>query len=174
MDLFKQLFLIKSEKWDIIMFAKVLILWKIWICLNNCFWSNQKNGININKNCFSPKTEPHTAKLCLSVVLMLLGEIHRGLFFLDTKVTLSKKITEILRKFVFLTMSEKGQILRKVWICLKTELIKPSKGDKYLQKLFFFFHKVSHKLINLAFVLFWSILWEIHGELLFLDIKVAI
>ena len=26
-------------------------------------------GININKNCFSPQIEPHTAKLCFSVVL---------------------------------------------------------------------------------------------------------
>ena len=26
-------------------------------------------GININKNIFSPQSEPHTAKLCLSVVL---------------------------------------------------------------------------------------------------------
>ena len=26
-------------------------------------------GENINKNCFSPQSEPHTAKLCLSVVL---------------------------------------------------------------------------------------------------------
>ena len=39
-DLFKQLFLIKSLKGD-----------------------------NINQNCFSPQSEPHTAKLCFSVVL---------------------------------------------------------------------------------------------------------
>ena len=99
---------------------KVLILWKIWICLNNCYWSNQKNGININKNFFSPQTEPHTVKLYLSVVLKhFLGKFIENFSFLDTKVTLSKKITEILRKFVFLTMFEKEQILRKIWICLK-------------------------------------------------------
>ena len=40
LNLFKQLFLIKPVK-----------------------------GININKNFFSPQSEPHTAKLCLSVVL---------------------------------------------------------------------------------------------------------
>ena len=38
--------------------------------LNNSFWSNQLKGININKNCVSPQCEPHTAKLCLSVVFM--------------------------------------------------------------------------------------------------------
>ena len=26
-------------------------------------------GDNMKKNCFSPQSEPHTAKLCLSVVL---------------------------------------------------------------------------------------------------------
>ena len=40
LDLFKQIFLIKPVKGD-----------------------------NINKNCFSPQSEPHSAKLCLSVVL---------------------------------------------------------------------------------------------------------
>ena len=39
-------------------------------------------------------------------------EIHRELFFLDIKVTILQSSTEILRKFVFLTMFEKGQILR--------------------------------------------------------------
>ena len=31
------------------------ILIKNWVCLNNCFWSNQLKVININKNCFSKK-----------------------------------------------------------------------------------------------------------------------
>ena len=51
------------------MFEKRQILRKIRICLNNCFWSNQLKGININKNCFTPLSEQHTAKLCYSVVL---------------------------------------------------------------------------------------------------------
>ena len=38
--------------------------------------------------------------------LRILGEIHREPFFLDIKVTISEKSTEILRKFVFLTMFE--------------------------------------------------------------------
>ena len=50
-------------------FEKGQILRKIWICLNNCFWTNQLKRININTNCFSPQSESHTAKLCLSVVL---------------------------------------------------------------------------------------------------------
>ena len=50
-------------------FEKGQILRKIWICLSKCFWSNQKKRIIINKNSFSPQSRPHTAKLCLSVVL---------------------------------------------------------------------------------------------------------
>ena len=45
------------------------ILRKIWICLNNYFWSNQLKGININNNSFSPKRGPYTAKLSLSLLL---------------------------------------------------------------------------------------------------------
>ena len=53
------------------MFENGQILRKIWICLNNSFWSNQWKGTNIKKICFSPHTVPHTAKLCFCVVLML-------------------------------------------------------------------------------------------------------
>ena len=54
-------FLKKSEKWQ--------ILRKVWICLNNSFWSNQLKGTNTNINCFSPQSDPRTVKLCFSVVL---------------------------------------------------------------------------------------------------------
>ena len=37
------------------------------------------------------------------------GEIHRELFFLDVKVTISETNTEILRKFAFLNMFESGK-----------------------------------------------------------------
>ena len=37
-----------------------------------------------------------------------------------------------------------------------------------------FFYKMSNILLNYAFLLFWSIFVEIHRELSFLDIKVAI
>ena len=40
-------------------------------------------------------------------------EIHRELFFLDIKVTISETSTDKLKKFVFLTMFEKRLILRK-------------------------------------------------------------
>ncbi len=33
-------------------------------------------------------------------------------------MVISEKSTEILRKFVFLNIFEKGKILRKIWICL--------------------------------------------------------
>ena len=43
---------------------------------------------------------------------------HWELFFLDIIVTITEMSAEILRKFVFLTMFEKWQILRKIRICL--------------------------------------------------------
>ena len=89
MDLFKQLPLIKPVKED-----------------------------NITKKYFSSQCEPHRAKLCFSVVFKNFLEIHRELLFLVRKVTISEKNTEIFRKFVFYYMFEKGQILRKIWICL--------------------------------------------------------
>ena len=74
MDLFKQLFLIKPVKWG-----------------------------KYNKNCFSLLSEPHTAKLCFSVVLKHFGEIHRELLFLVKKAAISEKTTEKVRNlFMFL------------------------------------------------------------------------
>ena len=90
LDLFKQMFLIKSVKRGQILTKTVLLHKASQILLNYgflLFWS-------------------------------IFGEIHRELFFLDIKVTISEMSTEILRKYVFLTMFEKGQILRKIWICL--------------------------------------------------------
>ena len=46
------------------------------------------------------------------------GEIHREHLFLDIKVTIAETSTEILGNFVFLTMFEKGKILRIIWIRL--------------------------------------------------------
>ena len=68
-------------------------------------------GTTINKNCFSFQSEPHTAKLCFSVVLKHFAEIHRQILFLVQKVTFSEKRTEKLTKFVFLNMFENRQIL---------------------------------------------------------------
>ena len=44
--------------------AKVLIWWK------KFFWSNQRNGTNINENIFPPKNELLSAKLSISGILM--------------------------------------------------------------------------------------------------------
>ena len=85
LDLFKQLFLIKPSK-----IRKIL-----------------------TKICFSPKSEPHTAKLGFSVVLKhFLGKFIENYSFFVKKVTISEISSEKLRKF------EKGHILRKIWICL--------------------------------------------------------
>ena len=84
------------------------ILRKIWICLN-IFSIKPVKGVNINTNSFSPKKEPHTYKLGLCVVLKHFFEIHRELFFLDIKVTISETSTELLRKFVFLTIFERDK-----------------------------------------------------------------
>ena len=62
----------------------------------------------------------------------ILGEVHWKILFLVKKVTISERITEILRKLIFLNKFEKAQILRKILICFKQNfLIKPVKGDKY-------------------------------------------
>ena len=74
-------------------------------------------GEMLTQHCFSPKSEPHTAKLCFSLVLKNFGKIYRELLFLVQKVTISEKSTEIKKNCVF-NKFEKGQILRKIWICL--------------------------------------------------------
>ncbi len=72
----------------------------------------------LTKTCFSPQSDPQTAKLCVSVVLKhFRGNLQRTSLF-SQKMTISEKSTEIIRKVVFLNKFEKGQILRKIWICL--------------------------------------------------------
>ena len=57
-------------------------------------------------------------------------EIHRKHFYLDIKVTISERSTEILRKFVFLAMFEKDP--KENFVLFKPLfLIKPVKGDIY-------------------------------------------
>ena len=60
----------------------------------------------------------------------ILGEIQREVLFLGKKGAISERSTETLRKFVFLNMFEKGQILRKIWICFKTLFDQTSKMEK--------------------------------------------
>ena len=64
-------------------------------------------GTKINKNCFSPYSQPHTAKLCFSFVLKHFGDIDREHLFLVKKVAISERSTEILRKFVFQNIFKK-------------------------------------------------------------------
>ena len=85
--------------------------------LKQFFLIKPVKGNKKKKNVFSPQSEPHTTKLCLSVVLKHFGEIHRELFFLDKLLTISETRTEILRKFFFLPCLN-GKILRKIWIGL--------------------------------------------------------
>ena len=71
------------------------------------------------KPCFSPQSEPHTAKLCFSVVLRhFCGNSQRTSLYGKKKMVISERSTIILRKLVFLNIFEKGQILRIIWICL--------------------------------------------------------
>ena len=67
-----------------------------------------------NKNSFSTKSEPHTAKLCFSLVLEnFLGNSQRT-SLISQKIDISEKSTEKLRKFVFLKKFEKGQMVFKI------------------------------------------------------------
>ena len=82
------------------------------------------------KKCFSPKSDPHAAKLCLSVVLKFFGEFHRILLFRH-KMTLSETSTEILRKFFFLPCLKGANPEENLDLFQQLFSIKPIKGDKY-------------------------------------------
>ena len=97
----------------------------------------------------------------------ILGEIHWQLFFLDIKVTIAETSPEILRIFVFLSIFWKGQILRKIWICINNCFDQTSKRWQILTKTVFL-PILSQIQLNYAFLLFWSINGENHRELFFL------
>ena len=99
-----------------------------------------------------------------------MGEIHRELLFLVQKVTKAYRNTQ---KFFFHNTFEKGQILKKIWICLNQKIYQTSKFGGDINKNFFLL-KVSHKQLNYVFRLFWGFLGEIHWELPFLVKKVTI
>ena len=125
------------------MFENRQTLRKIGTCLYNCFWSNQWNGGYINKNSFSPQSKPHTAKLCFSVVLKHFRGNSQRTFFLDQKLAISERRTEILTKFVFLNMFENGKILKKIWMYLNISFWSNQwKGTNIKKKNFS--PKVSH------------------------------
>ena len=59
----------------------------------------------LTKTCFSTQSEPHRAELCFSIFLKhFLGNSHRASLFHH-----SERSTELRRKFVFLSMFEKGK-----------------------------------------------------------------
>ena len=88
-------------------------------------------------------------------------------------MTISEASTEILRKFVFLTMFEGGKSWGKIGFVQTTVFNQKSKRV-YILINTVLLHKMSQILINYAFLLFWSILGEIHRELFFLDLKETI
>ena len=143
------------------MFEKGLILRKIWICLNNCFWSNKYKGMNINKNFFLHKLSHILLNYGFLMFWSNLLEIHRELFFLDIKVTISETSTEKLRKFVFLPSLKGANPEENLDMFKLLFFIKPVKGININKTVFL--QRVSHKLLNYGFLFFWSNLGEIHS-----------
>ena len=81
------------------------ILRKSRICLNLCFWLKYKKGINIYKNyVFHLKVSQILLNYASLLFWSIFGEIYWELYFLDIKVNISETRTEIVRKFVFLTI----------------------------------------------------------------------
>ena len=110
------------------------MLRNIWICLDNFFFNQtSQKGININKNCFSPQSEPHTAKLCLSVVLKQFWGNSMWTFFFWHKSDYLWNEHWNSPKLWFSNHVWKGQIQRNIWICLNN----------------FFFNQTSQKGINI-------------------------
>ena len=96
------------------MFEKGQILRKNRICLKNCFDQTSKRGQILTKTLFLPKVSHIQLYFDFLLFWSIFGEIHRELLFFVQKLN----STDILRKFVILNMFEKGQNLRKIWICL--------------------------------------------------------
>ena len=102
------------------------------------------------------------------------GKIHRELFFLIKKSTISEKSNEIIRKLVLLNMFEKVKSWLKLGFVKTTLLDQTSKRGQNLKKKYFLLI-VSLMQLNDAFhVVLRHFRWKIHRELLFLVKKVAI
>ena len=96
------------------------------------------------KTVFPPKVSNIQLNYALLLFWSILEEIHRELLFLDQKVTISERRTEILTKFVFLNMFENGQILRKIWICLNNSFWSNQWKGTNIKKICFSPHTVPH------------------------------
>ena len=106
------------------MFENGQILRKIWICLNNCFWSNQWKGTILKKYVFLPTLCHIQLNYVFLLFWFFFAEIHRELLFLVQKVTISERRTKILRKFVSLNMFENNKSLRKFGLYKQLFLMK--------------------------------------------------
>ena len=126
------------------MFENRQTLRKIWICLNNCFWSNQWKGTNIKQKLFFSPMSNIQLNYALLLFWSILEEIHRELLFLDQKVTFSERRTEILTNFFFLNMFENGQILRKIRICLNNSFWSNQWKGTNIKKICFSPHTEPH------------------------------
>ena len=123
-------------------------------------------GEILTKTCFSPQSEPHTAKLSFSVVLKHFWENSQRNSLFIQKMAISERRSEIHKRFVFLNMFEKGKILRKIWICLNNCFWQTSKSGQILTNTVFL-STFSHIQLNYAFLFFWNILWDIHRHFSF-------
>ena len=94
-------------------FEKGLILRIFWFFLNPFFYQTSKKGEILTKTCFSSLYDPHTAKLCFSVVLKHFWRNSQGTSLFSQKVTMSERSTEIPRNFFFLTCLKRGKSWRK-------------------------------------------------------------
>ena len=74
-------------------------------------------------------------KFAFRLFWSILGEIHWKFLFLNIKLTLSERSSDVIGKFVFLNKLEKGKIHRKIWIICKQNLLYEAiKWDIYKQK----------------------------------------
>ncbi len=88
-------------------------------------------GEILTKTNFFPQSEPHTAKLCFSVVLKHFGGNLQRTSLVIQKVTISERNTEILRNFFFLTCLKNVNPEENLYLFKQLILIKLVKGDKY-------------------------------------------
>ena len=71
--------------------------------------NKQVKADNVNNNSFSPQSEPHTAKLSLSVVLKHFGGNSERIFLFKQKSDYLRNEHWNTQKFVFPIMFEKGK-----------------------------------------------------------------
>ena len=103
LDLFKQLFLIKPVK-----------------------------GENINKNCFSPQNEPHTAKRCFSVVLKhFWGNSLKNSLFIQKSGLSQKEAQKHSERLLFSTSLKRRKSRGKFGFGVNKCFVQTSKRGKY-------------------------------------------